>query len=187
MHPNPFPLRQKQGHWTFNQERLTWGTPNTTYNASTAIVGTHWRAGLFDLRYNLGDVDGFGQRRQKNIEQDVLFGINFYLFVDLDITFAAGSTAAEQYPAFRWYCIEFGNAMDPNKVRFLQSRRDITTQVYAGFNPTAQTLTVSLTWMPTGPMRYWGLALAVDQINANDINGNPIAAPPTILVDAALH
>lgn len=184
--PGTAPPREKQGHYTFNQsEPLAFGTPNPIYNAATAITGTHWRTPVYDLRYNLGDVDGFGQRRQKNIEQDVLLGIDFNLFVSLNLTFSG--TAAAQFLAFKWYMMEFGNPMDPNKPFYFQTRQDVTSQVYSGYLPAATQVDTTLVWRPTGPIRYWGVVLICDQVLATDITGAAITAPPKVLVTAALH
>lgn len=182
------PIRGKQGHWTLAQTNpLSWGAPNTTYNAATAIQGTHFRTPVFDLRYGLGEVDGYAQRQQKNIEPNVMLGVEFGLWLGLEITFSG--TAVDQYPAFRFYCIEFGNEMNPTPqaVHFLQSRRDVTTSVYAGYNPTTTSLQTSLYWVPYGPFRYWGVALCADQISATDANGVAIAGLPSILITGALH
>lgn len=185
------PTRERQGHWTFNQSSpLDFTAPNPLYNATTAITGTHWRTPTFDLRYNLGDVDGFGQRRQKNIEDDVLLGINYHLFIGLTLTFTGA--AFLQFPAFKWYALEFGNQMDANKLNFFESRLDISSQVYSGYVDntnaiTARTLTTSLIWLPSGPIRYWGVAIMCDQVLAVDLAGDPITAPPSVLVTGALH
>lgn len=184
----PLATRAKQGHWTLNQGvPLSFGAPDPVYNATTALSGTHWRSPTYDLRYNLGDVDGFGQQRQKNIEENVLLGIDFNLFISLRLQFTANYLLFAG--AFKWYMMEFGNPMNPNNIQFLQARQDISSQVYSGYNDPASTgiVETTLIWLPTGPMRYWGVTIICDQVSATDSNGNAITAPPAILLTGALH
>ena len=181
-HPGQLPLRGRAGHWTFNQSgRLTFAAGG----GGGVIRTTTWRTPVFDLRYNLGDVDGFGQQRQKNIEANVLLGIDFNLFLRLDITYPG--TPALYFGAFKFYTIESGNPMDPNKIRALQTRRDMTTDVVSGATIGTTELSSTLLWTPPGPLRYWQVEIVCEQVSATDLVGNPITTLPVIQVTGALH
>lgn len=174
----------KRAYWTQAQTGpLEFGVPDTLYGPVTGVTSRAvWQTPLFDLRTYLGLTDGYAQRRQKDIGEDVLLGIDFNLFVKIDMTLGAPLGAAGPY--LKFYFMEFSDPVNPEKRAFINLRQDITTAVYSGYYDTAtQDPVVSLLyWVPTGPVRYWGVTLIVDNLAVA-----PIVLNPTIQMTAALH
>lgn len=174
------PRRTTRGYWTFPESSsLSFVAPtDNTYGPTTAITRTFWRTPTFDLRAGLGLSDGYAQLRQKNIEPDVMLGVEFDLFVDITVSYGISNPAN-----FGFYCIEFGHSMDPQKVAFLQARQNISSQVNGGYVTGAigvdYQVHTNLRWTPYGPLRYWGVAIVCDQLLADPT--------PAIRLAAALH
>lgn len=173
-----------EGYWTQAQSQpLAFAAPTSTRFGSTSGVTRRatWSTPLFDLRANLGLTDGYAQQRQKDVNGDVMLGVEFDLFVKLDLTFPSGTTLATGGPLLKFSFIEYGDPMDPNKQSFLNSPQDITTSVYGGYLDLSNQREVSalLRWTPPGPLRYWGVWLVVDD------SGLP--SPAQIQATAALH
>ena len=189
---SPFPAPEKKGHFTQESASpLTFGTPDARYGPTTDVTSRAlWSSPLFDLRYGLGQVDGFSQQRQKNIEPNVLFGggSHLNLFLKADARFGGtGEPAVAWLGAFRWYYIEFGEPMNPLKQQFLHERIDITDSFSAGnqidLDGGVTEVVSLLQWMPRGPVRYWGVTIVIDKVMPELI----VSGVPTITLSAALH
>lgn len=189
---SPFPVPDKKGHFTQESASpLPFGTPDARYGSTTGVVSRAvWSSPLYDLRYGLGQVDGFSQRRQKNIEPNILFGggSHLNLFVKANAHFGGtGEPAIGFIGAFRWFYIEFGEPMNPAKEQFLHLRIDCTDSFTSGNyidGGGGNFDVVSLIqWRPQGPLRYWGCALVIDKVLSDVF----VTGVPTITIAAALH
>ncbi len=171
----------EERHWILPPVNLTFQSPaNPTYGPSDPTLVTSravWQTPLFDLRADFKASDGYRADAQTIDSRALIVGTFVNLFAEIRGIAGLNPSGGE----FQFYSLEFGAVMDPNRQQIM-TRENITGSI---FQSTAVAFEFNQTiarWRAEGPLRYWGVALVVDQF--------PIAVPtavPRLVVAGALH
>ena len=148
-----------EGHWARRDNPLRFDTTiNAAYGDTTGVVSRAiCQTPVFDLRYDLGFVDG-NRGNNQPIRRETMLGINYDLFVTLN-GFATILVGGLGITPIRVTKIEFGHASDPLRTNFFQEPEDISIDFYSGNSVSGYS---ELRVVPSGPLRYWGCAFVFD-------------------------
>lgn len=195
---------QHHGFWNRNREVLSWAAPTSDLLGPEA--GVIWRTSfgtpLFDLRPDIDAVGGPYSAKAVPIQRSTMVGIAFQLSIRVICSRSWGvffpADVRNGLTPLRVTALEFSDPTEPSDVyalapgeteqgiaKFTTNPVDITSAFWSG-NKDAGFYSVSLAWSPSGPVKYWGLALVFDLL-APEGTALPSLWPSGWQVSASMH